>query len=95
MATKSAEQKAFDKLVVEAKKLGVEVVGADTLETLEARVALVRPAKAEKNSTTFGFKNGGSRTFSKSVHGEGWEEVADEFQATNANILATRDGEAL
>lgn len=90
---KSAEEKAFDKLVKEAKELGVEVVDTDTQETLEAKVAPVRPVKEEKNSTTFVFKNGGSRVFSQSVHGENWEDLADEFAVTNAKVLASRDGE--
>lgn len=93
--TKTEEEKAFDKLAKEAKKLGVEVVDGDTLETLEAKVAPLRPTKVEKNSTTFVFKNGGTRTFSDSVHGEDWESLADEFQATNAGTIASRDGEAL
>lgn len=92
---KTAEEKAFDKLKAEAKKLDVEVLAEDTAETLEAKVALVRPVKSEKNSTTFVFKNGGSRVFSQSVHGDEWEELADEFEATNKATIASRDGEAL
>ncbi len=54
-----------------------------------------KPAKADKNSTTFVFKNGGTRTFSKDVHGAKWEELADEFAVTNAKILSSRDGKDL
>lgn len=54
-----------------------------------------KPAKADKNSTVFVFKNGGSRTFSASVHGKGWEDSADEFAETNKAIIASRDGKAL
>lgn len=51
--------------------------------------------KVEKNSTTFLFKNGGTRTFSKSVHGDEWDERADEFAVTNAKVISERDGVAL
>jgi hypothetical protein len=51
-----------------------EVEVSDTVSTVSA--------KAEKNSTTFEFKNGGTRTFSVSVHGKGWEDLADEFAVT-------------
>ncbi len=61
----------------------------------EAPAEASKPAKAEKDSTVIGFKNGGSRVFSKSVHGKDWSDLADEFCVTNKATIATRDGKAV
>lgn len=71
-----------------------KVVGSADVQP-EAPAAPAEAKKSEKNATVFVFKNGGTREFSQSVHGKGWEDLADEFQATNAKILATRDGKEI
>lgn len=73
---------------LDTSKLGAtaEATVAPTAETAQ---------KGGKNSTVFTFKNGGTREFSKDVHGAKWEDLADEFQATNAKTIAFRDGKDL
>lgn len=97
---KSAEEKKVEKLLKDLEKANVTVTGSETVEELEALLAKAKEdakpePKPEKNSTTFEFKNGGTRVFSKSVHGDKWEDLADEFQETNKLVLATRDGKDL
>lgn len=103
---KTPDQKKADKLIKQLGAVGITndgstvdgieaLKGTETTDELQALVDKVAHAKAEKNSTIFTFKNGDTRTFSQSVHGDEWEERADEFAETNKNTIALRDGEAV
>lgn len=78
-----------------AKEEEVKVEAEGVEAPVEAPAEEAKPEKASKNSTTFDFKNGGTRTFSKEVHGEDWKALADEFESNNKPILSARDGKAL
>lgn len=106
MATKpkTAEEKKVEALTKKLGAVGVtaeassvegvdKLTGSETSDELQAVLDKVAPTKDDKNSTVFTFKNGGTRTFSKDVHGAKWEDLADEFQATNLKTIALRDGE--
>jgi hypothetical protein len=74
-------------------KLKEEEISTEEVTAVEEETKAEAPAT--KGSTTFTFKNGGTRTFSKEIHGSSFKDLADEFQETNKAILSSRDDKSL
>lgn len=88
MATK-AEKAA--KLAEEAKAEEARRA-ALTQEERDAEDAAAAPKKGKKvEKVVFHLKNGHSRTFSPADHGDDFEKVASEFEATNRDSIASKE----
>ncbi len=83
MAVKTKEEKAKEKVIKELTKAGIDFDIESSIEELKNLLP-----KKDSDSVTVTW-NGGTRTYSKEVHGDDYEDLADEFvEKHNGTIVS-------